>query len=563
MKTFSDFNIDIPPGASGQIRTLCPECSGERKKQNNKCLSVDISKGVFFCHHCGHSGGLNGDKDNETLQKFIKPKYSPKTKLPDKVVEWFKGRGISEKVLALNKIGYGQSWQDKNGIQFPYYKDGVVVNIKHRSAKKDFRQEKNAEKCLYRFDEISECRGNDLIITEGEIDALSLQTVGYEMVTSIPDGAPSTDAKQFNSKFDFLKSAEAIFRHCTKIILAVDNDTPGKLVEQELARRIGAERCYRVHYPDGCKDANDVLVKHGGEALREAINKAAPLPVEGLFSAADFEDEVCLLYRLGENRGESTGWNSLDGYYTVKPGEFTVITGIPGAGKSNFLDALVVNMAQDFGWRFVFFSPENWPVKRHLQSLIEKTEKKPFAKHGQFEERMSETDVREVLGVLSEYFYFIYPERDMLTVDTILEKARAAIFRYGVRGVIIDPWNEVDHQYENMTEAQYLSKSLSKIRQFAKRNAVHVWVVAHPRNLVKDKDGNYKPPTMYEISGGAHWRNKADNGLCLFRNDYQVHETEIFIQKIRFKEVGKVGSIKLKYIEDTGDYAEISEAYNR
>ena len=150
--------------------------------------------------------------------------------------------------------------------------------------------------------------------------------------------------------------------------------------------------------------------------------------------------------------------------------------------------------------------------------------------------------------------FFIYPEVGTPTLDQVLDKARAAVFRHGVNGVVIDPWNELDHQYENMTEAQYLSKQLSKIRQFARRNGVHVWLIAHPRNLLKDKDGTYKPPTMYEISGGAHWRNKADNGLCLFRPDFDNDISTVYVQKIRFRETGKVGETSIKYIRDNGRY---------
>jgi len=555
MQTFQDFNITIPAGQTGHIRTTCPECSAQRKKQNEKCLSVSVEDGCWYCHHCGYSGGLNG-KDVESIKKmFIKPKYN-KSELPDNVVKYFEQRGIPEEILSKNKIGYGKSFKDKNGIHFPYYKDGVVVNIKHRSSDKDFRQETNAEKCLYNFDEISKCKGDTLIITEGEIDTLSLQAAKFNMVTSIPDGAPSANAQQFHTKFDFLKSAEAIFKHYTKIILAVDNDAPGKLVEQELARRIGAEKCYRVEYPEGCKDANDVLKNKGWERLREIINNAKPFPVEGLFKANDFKNEVLGLYDKGIDRGLSTGWKGLDGYYTVKAGEFTIITGIPGHGKSTFMDALAVNMVREHGWRFVFYSPENWPVERHLKSLLEKTTLKPFTNNGKYTGRMEKQDVTEVLDIMADYYYFIYPEKSVLGIDEILNKAKIAIFRYGIKGVVIDPWNEIDHLYENMTEAQYLSKALSKIRHFARRNGVHVWVIAHPKNLTKDKNSNYQPPTMYEISGGAHWRNKADNGLCIFREDFKLFESEIFIQKIRFREVGKVGSAKLIYSEETGNYNE-------
>lgn len=555
MKTLQDYGIDIPNGATGHTRTTCPACSHERRKSSDKCLSVDVERGLFFCHHCGHSGGLKDESKKEIQQYFVKPTYKAKTNLPPKVIEWFESRGIPENILALNHIGYGKSFKDKNGIQFPYYKDGEVVNIKHRTHDKQFRQEKNAEKCLYRFDNIAQCDGDTLIICEGEIDALSFQVAGFSMVTSIPDGAPSADAKEFNSKFDFLKSAEEIIGNYKNVIIAVDNDKPGKRLEEELVRRIGAEKCCRVEYPECCKDANDVLVNHGKEALRKTIEKAIPYPVAGLFSVMDYKSEVLSLYDKGVNRGTLTGWKQLDEFYSVRPCEMTIVTGIPGSGKSNFCDNLAVNLAKEHGWRFAFFSPENWPVERHIQSIMEKVEQKPFARDGRFANRMTREDVKESLKLMNDYFHFIYPEDEMLTVDTILEKAKISIFRYGINGLVVDPWNEMDHVYERGdNEAKYLSRALTKIRQFARKNGVHIWIVAHPRNLTKDEDGNYKPPTMYEISGGAHWRNKADNGLCVHRPDSSTDITEVFVQKIRFREVGKKGKAILKFCRDTGQY---------
>jgi twinkle protein len=557
MQTFSDFNIEIPAGASGQIRTLCPKCSGERKKSREKCLSVNVTDGTWHCHHCGHSGGL-GSKDDfiprPTAKPVVVPKYKAKTDLPENVISYFQKRGISEAVLKAEKIGCGQSWKDKQGIQFPYFKSGIAVNVKHRSNDKDFRQEKDAEKCLYRFDQIARCDAETLIITEGEIDCLSFIEAGFDLVTSIPDGAPNEGTKKYTTKFDFLKSAESIIGRYKKIILAMDDDANGKTAERELARRIGPERCYTIQYPAGCKDTNDVLVKHGRESVKRLVSQAKPYPVSGIFRTEDLRDEVLMRYHKGANRGLSTALPTLDKYYTVKPGEFTVITGIPGSGKSEFVDALAVRMAMMHDWKFAFFSPENLPISRHIEKLLEKVAGKPFAQHGIEEQRMTVEEADRDLKTMNEYFYFIYPEDDILSVDTILEKARVTIFRYGVHGIVIDPWNELEHLYGKLTEAQYLSRELTKIRRFARINQVHIWVVAHPRNLVKDKSGNYKAPTMYEISGGAHWRNKADNGICIHRPDYSQDETEVFIQKIRFKEVGKIGKVSLIYVGDTGEY---------
>jgi twinkle protein len=555
--SLEEHGIYPPPGSTGEIRMTCPQCSGSRKKHDDKCLSVNIDDGVWHCFHCGWAGSVssNGGK------VYVKPKYEPEPKLPEKVIDWFKSRGISERVLIENKIGYGQSFQDKNAIQFPYFKGGHVVNIKHRTGDKQFRQEKDAEKCFYRFDNV--CDGSEtLIITEGEIDALSCCEAGLNYVVSIPDGAPSANSKSFRTKFDFIRSAEKLLGQFQKIILAVDNDEPGQRAEEELSRRIGAEKCYRVEYPEGCKDLNDVLVNHGTESILDVVKAARPYPVSGIIEPLDMKGRMSELWDKGLVRGASTGWKAIDEIYTVKPCEMTVVTGIPGSGKSNWIDNLMLNLSLMHGWSHAVFRPENWPIERHLQTLLEKLCELPFAKpfkewhpHGtKTIERMPKDVAISGLKELNDYFHFIVPEDELMTVDTILEKARIAIFRYGVKGIVIDPWNEVEHQFHGLREDQYISLQLTKIRQFARKNGVHIWVVAHPRNLRKDDDGGYKPPTMYEISGGAHWRNKADNGICVHRPNYQKDEVKIIVQKIRFREVGKIGEADLKYIRATGKY---------
>jgi twinkle protein len=311
-----------------------------------------------------------------------------------------------------------------------------------------------------------------------------------------------------------------------------------------------------VAYPAGCKDANDVLVKHGKDALKAVIENATPFPVEGLFQPNDLKADVLELYDHGVELGHSTGWKVLDRLYTVRPGEMTIVTGIPGSGKSNFCDAMMFNLVKNHDWSFAICSPENWPLPRHMQTLLEKINKKPFFKPGQRLERMTRDEVVDGIGLVNRYFHFIMPESDDLTVDNILAKAKIALFRYGIKGLVIDPWNEIEHNYSGLTETQYISRELTKIRRFAKINGIHVWIVAHPKNLNKSDDGTYKVPTMYEISGGANWRNKADNGLCIHRPNYQTTEVKVYVQKIRFRDVGKVGEASLFFERDTGEYYE-------
>jgi len=525
MKTFNDFNIQVT-ASSGHQRTLCPSCSATRHKSKERCLSVNIDDGVWFCHHCAYSGCL---KESQT--QYTKPIYQPEP-LAEKENSFFTKRKIFQQVLAKNNVGVVDS-----AICFPYIKNGQVVNIKHRAAGKKFYQSKDAEPCLYRFDAISMLNG-PLVICEGELDALAVQSAGWERVSSIPNGAITPGAKSFDSKFDFMLSAEKIVNDCDRIILAMDGDVPGQSMLAEMIRRIGPEKCWTVEYPDKCKDFNDTLIKCGPDIVLDCINAAKPCPVKGLYSVYDYRNQV--VNRIfGENFPKiKTGWTGLDRYYSPQPGLFTVVTGIPGSGKSTFIDNLILNLNRLNDWKFAVFSPENWPIDRHISLLLQKM-------YCNDQRVLCEQDVFKGMDKLNKFIYFIHLKNEMLTLDDILKKARAAVFRYGIKGLVIDPWNEIEHLYGRMNEAQYLAQSLSKIREFASTNQVHIWVIAHPRILHRDKEGKYAPPTMYQISGGAHWRNKADFGLCLHRKKDGSNTTTAYIQKVRFADNGSEGYVDM------------------
>lgn len=543
-----DYGI-IVTESGHQVRAICPKCSPERKKKNVKCLAVNTIDGCWFCHHCGWSGSEKGSD-------FKPVKYEPVINLPEGVIKYFKDRGIPETTLQNEFIGFEKSG-GKGWVKFPYYQNSICVNVKYKTATKDFRQEKGGKKVLYRYDRAFMSDKKDLVITEGEMDALACVVSGMEAV-SIPDGAPSPNTKNFTTKFDFLNNTEKLFSKFRKIIIAGDDDEPGKRATQELGRRIGVERCYVIKYPEDCKDPNDILMKHGKERLKRVLKNANPFPVDGIKSGSDLIDVMNHEYNNGIQCGEKTGWKNLDELYTVRGGELTIVTGIPGSGKSNFIDALMVNLIQHNEWRFGVFSPENWPLQRHMQTLIEKITFKSFFDTG-YGERMDSEDMTSGIDYLDKYIKFILPETEILSVDTILKYARILCLQFGIKGLVIDPWNEVEHNFKNLTETQYISQELTKLRRFARFNGIHIWVIAHPTKLKKNDKGTYDPPTMYDISGGANWRNKADNGICVFR-DFQTNETKIIVQKIRFKEIGKLGDTSLFY-RYTGNYAEIPEKH--
>jgi len=563
MKTFEDFAIPVPPNASGNTKTVCPQCSATRKNPRDKCLSVNVAEGIWVCHNCDWRGSLREPGDFPTGPRrsvpkvYAKPEVVAEPKLLPGAMQFLVKRGISEVVierfgLYSQKVWMPQTEADTVAVAFPYFRDGKLINVKYRDAKKNFRMVKDAEKILYNLDACKDAA--TVMICEGEMDVLACATAGITAVLSVPNGAPPTSAEHPN--MDYLASGEAVFAAATKIVIAVDNDGPGQRLEAELARRIGREKCWRVTWPAGTKDANDVLMQHGVERLAACLNDATPYPVEGIITVRDVEDQVWSLYTDGLPRGVSTGWRDLDEYYTVKQGQLTVVTGSPGSGKSNVIDHLCVHVAALHDWRIGMCSPENQPVARHIAGLAAKHQAAPFADGPT--PRMGVEDLDAALAFIHEHFAFILPEEP--TLAAILDRARVLVLRMGIQGLVVDPWNELDHSRpQGLTETEYISQCLTRIRQFARHNGVHVWVVAHPTKLIKGSDGQYPVPTPYDISGAAHWFNKADNCLAVWRDKTDDRApVDLHIQKVRFAEVGKLGMTRFAYNLATSCYRDLS-----
>jgi twinkle protein len=231
---------------------------------------------------------------------------------------------------------------------------------------------------------------------------------------------------------------------------------------------------------------------------------------------------------------------------------------MPNSGKSNWVDSLLVNLARSHGWNFAIFSPENQPLQDHMSRMIEKSVGLPFAEGPA--PRMTRAQLDQGQEFVDEHFTWILPDEDVeWTVDAILDRAKQLVLRKGITGLVIDPWNELEHEFKNReTETLYISKALKRVRQWGRRHGCHVFVVAHPSKLYRDKKtGEYPVPTLYDISGSAHWRNKCDNGIVVWRDFSDgTKAVEIHVQNIRFRQIGKLGMAKLKYEPPTATYRE-------
>lgn len=525
----------------------------------------------FKCFGCGASGDVIdfivkhkslsfqdavkyvAQVSNFTIEETTKEITIPEKRLEkiDKAyIEQFEKRGISNNTLLRFKISQSVEWMFKAQAKIPvvcfnYYRDGELVNIKFRGKDKDFSLVKGAELILYNIDAIKDT--DTAIIVEGEIDCLSMYEAGIYNCVSVPNGAAK------NNNLTYIDNCIEYLIDKKKIIIAVDNDEIGQKLKDELARRLDIDRCFYLDYPQDCKDANDVLIKYGKESLKQLVYNALPFPIKGIVDASELTQSIDDLYLNGYPKGLKTGIEGLDEHFLLLEGLFTTVTGIPGSGKSEFIDYIMAKTAINHEWKWGVVSFENTPPVFHATKIIEKLSGKAFDFRVNPNHRISKYELDLYKDYLSQTFYFINTQDADLTLDGILKKVAELVMRKGIKGVLIDPWNYIEHKIEpNESETQYISRALTTIRRAAIKLGIHIIIVAHPTKLSKI-NGKYEVPTLYNISGSAHFFNKTDNGITIYR-DFQTNEVTVYIQKIRFSFLGKLGSIKYNYNTYTRQY---------
>jgi len=540
-------NYTIEARSSGDNAIVCPVCAHDRKKKGVKSLSYNRTKQVGKCHHCE---AVFYEKTERYLpemreKQYERPVWRNVTQLSDNVVKWFASRGISQQALIEAKVTEGRHYMPQEGkemncIEFNYFRDGELVNVKRRDAKKNFALHKGAELIFYNLDAVKGQK--EVFCVEGEMDALSLIEAGIKNVVSVPNGATKGSAR-----LEYLDNCWQEFEHLEKIYIATDNDEPGRALREELARRLGKERCAIVDFGQ-YKDANEVLMADR-TALDGFLKGATDYPIEGIRTFDDLRKNVYDLKKNGLKRGAEISNRDFNEHLTFVPGYVTVITGIPNHGKGEVLDQILVDLAYLHDWPFGIFSPENLPHELHVSKLFSKVAAEGF-------DEASMNTIELFLQTYEDKFFMIDPPED-LTLDSILNYGAVLVKKYGIKGLVIDPWNKLDHQWTD-SERAHISRSLDKIDNFARKFGVHVFIVAHPTKLQKDRDTKKtEVPSLYSISGTADWFNKCANGIVVYRNWYDdgTSDTDVHIQKVKFKHWGKQGIVNWAYDYVTGRYS--------
>lgn len=257
-------------------------------------------------------------------------------------------------------------------------------------------------------------------------------------------------------------------------------------------------------------------------------------------------------------KGLSTGSPKLDEYLTLRAGNLHVVTGIPSSGKSEVMDQIMLNTIALHEWHWTVFSPENWPLEAHFMKLCEKYTGKPWTKQGHLD-GINKEEVADALEIMSQSIAFADVPQGMMTVDKLIGACEESHKLNTTDALLLDPWNELEAQLgKTQSETNMIGESLSKLRNFGRKHKIAIFVVAHPTKLQKNQEtGNYPVPTPYDISGSAHWRNKADVCLSVWR-DYSLNDgvVQIHVQKIRNKMLGRLGMVELHWMWSNGLFLE-------
>jgi twinkle protein len=464
--------------------------------------------------------------------------------------KWLEERGVPCELAA--KMGL---FSKGNALAFPYEAtDGSTLFVKWRGPDKRFWIEPPGQKLEpWLLPQAQATASDTLIWTEGEIDALSILAAGGSPVVSVPNGAPAKPGEG-----DILPTADSAFAYLwqggrrrpeiaryRRHILATDGDGPGCVLRDELAVRLGREACWFVTYPAGCKDANDVLRKHGREGVLRLIATALPMVPDQLvpFSAIPRSSGVSL----------SSGWGALDQHFMICIPEVCVVSGPPNHGKSQWTLALGANLARVHGLRVAILQFED-DVDRHRDDLAR------YARAWRYSTEAGKPITMETEAWIDAHFVTIQPPEDIeeaadKTLAWLLDRIDEAATRHDCKVILLDPWNEIEHAWSvNETETAYTGRALRQIRALARKYQLLVIVVTHP-----SKSGGQKTEpeemSLYDISGSAHWANKPDHGVLIYRPKGS-DETIVNVAKCRdFRKRGQPGAVSMRFDPRTATFS--------
>lgn len=511
--------IEARPHGGELFFKTCPYCRPRPTKGNVRTFSINLTTGQFKCLRasCGVSGNmvtLSRDFDfslgNETDEYYRPRKQYRMLKTPEKpiipkdpAVSYLESRGISASVARRYEITT-QNQRD-NILVFPFYDDrGKMQFVKYRKTDFDRNRDRNKEWCekdckpiLFGMKQCND-KFDRLIVTEGQLDSLSVSAAGIENAVSVPTGAKGFTWVPYC--FNWVSKFE-------EIVIFGDFEKGHMTLLEDFQKRF-PNRIRHVREQDyrGCKDANELLQKHGTEAVRNAVENAVMVPVKRVIPLADVESVN--IYQLPKLK---TGISELDRtlYGGLPFGTVCIIAGKRGDGKSTLASQIMGNAVEQ-GYATFAYSGElpNYLYKSWFDFQIA----------GRNHITENQTDFGTVnrfitnrnQELINEWYQekaYIYDSRIIESdeQEDLLKSVTQAIMQYGIKVVLIDNLMTAMYIDEKQGTDKYDQQGIfvRELTKIAIRYDTLILLVAHRRKNAFTQDAND------EISGSGDITNLA------------------------------------------------------
>lgn len=473
-----------------------------------------------------------------------------------KATKWFREtRGISAETLALFDVASGSEFFPDAGRKHPAVYFNYSQGWKARSyPEKHFVSGGNLKREFWNIARVLEANPARVWIVEGELDAVALVEAGVSPNAVLgahgaKDKPTEGDPLELPGYAYVTDALKAGLYRVKEFIWCGDDDPAGLNLREDMVRLLGAARFHFVQWPDGIKDANEMLLKDGAQDLLELVDKGRlPWPLNGLFQLSSLPEPPVL-------PTWEPGFPEWERKVMLAPKTLSVVTGHPGHGKTALWNQIWFNVVKTYCIPICCFSAETRPkphVRRQLRTLY----------HGGVLERDLDDAARAAADrwINDRYFWLIHPE-SRPTLEWLLDLAVGAVIRHGCKIVQIDPWNRLEAARERgEREDEYVLKCLRVMYQFAVDMNVHVQVLAHPAKMEGSRRG--QAPQLEDIAGAKHWDNLVDQGFTVHRPKMweagQIKtEAQFFHRKARIEELGYPCKLGLDYDRKTGKFKSI------
>jgi len=465
--------------------------------------------------------------------------------LTDPDLEKFSERGLDPEVAAKLRAKFSGGL-----FSFEYRKNGVLLSRKFRTEDKRFWFKPSGLKLqFWGIDEVPVLPfrpSEPLVITEGEFDRIAVVQSCGGYVLSVPNGGTAKRSENEiliseDTGFAYLWEDEKLIpqvEQFDKVILCTDSDATGVTLRNELSLRIGPTRCWFVTYPDGCKDANDILKKYGESGVRRLIAEARPIRPGHLVRLMEIPPRK-------QSVTHSTGWACLDQHLMIERPELMVVTGVPNHGKGQFIRCLAFNLARAHGWKTAFFAQEDpaHRIQRDALRFAQQDYMQIYSGMPQWDMTREQKEQTEK-WVNDHFLVSMWPEEAAVNLSMVEAEMEASVFHNDCQVFVLDPWNEVEHERpKNILETEYIEMSLRGLLRKTRRLNLLLIIAAHPTKLSDDTE-----PVLYNISGSANWKNKCQHGIIVFREDESSTLTKVTVEKSKdWETMGTPGNVHLDF----------------